>query len=86
MSKQLVVKYKQVESINLKKAAGELTSDMDSANAELSVVVRYLVQLNEMCVAKAETNGERDSWVEGSFDDSLPEFDPAEHHASARRH
>ena len=27
-----------------------------------------------------------DRWVEGSFDDSLPEFDPAEHHASARRH
>ena len=43
VSKQLDVKYKQVESTNLKKAAGELTSDMDSANAELSVVVQYLV-------------------------------------------
>ena len=61
VSKQQDVKYKREESTNLKRAAGELTSDRDSANAELSVVVQYLVQLNEMCVANAETNGERDN-------------------------
>jgi len=38
-----------------------LTRDRDSANAELSAVVQYLDELNEMCVAKAETHGERDS-------------------------
>ena len=71
MSKQQDVKYKQEESTHLKKAAGELASDRDSTNAELSAVVQYLDQSNEMCVAKAETYGREgqqarsgDRWVE----------------------
>ena len=46
MSKQEDVKYK--ESTHLNKAAGELTSDMDSAKIELSAFGLYLVKLNEM--------------------------------------
>ena len=61
VSKQQDVKYKQEESTHLRKAAGEFTSDRDSASADLSAVVQYLDQLYEMCVAKAETYGERDS-------------------------
>ena len=68
-----------------------MTRDRDSANAELSAVLQYLDELNEMCVAKAETHGERDSrraveiagWNE--VDDSFPEFVPAELQPSASR-
>ena len=40
------------ESSGLKKSAGELTSDRDPVNAELSAVVEYLAKFNDMCVAK----------------------------------
>ena len=59
VSKEQDVKYKEQESANLKKSAGELTSDQDSSNAELSAVVQYLAKLNGMCVAKAETYEEK---------------------------
>merc|ERR1712064_21522 len=59
VSKEQDVKHKEQESANLKKSAGELTSDRDSSNAELSAVVQYLAKLNDMCVAKAETYEEK---------------------------
>merc|ERR1712065_27731 len=59
VSKEQDVKYKEQESANLKKSAGELTSDRDSSNAELSAVVQYLAKLSDMCVAKVETYEEK---------------------------
>ena len=45
-SKEQDVKYQEQESSGLKKSACELTSDRDSANAELSDVVQY-TKLND---------------------------------------
>ena len=45
------VKYQEQESSRLKKSVGELTSDRDSANAELSAVVQY-TKLNDSDVDK----------------------------------
>merc|ERR1712209_252713 len=59
VSKEQDVKYKQEESANLKRSSGELTSDRDSANAELSAVVQYLAKLGDMCIVKAETYAEK---------------------------
>ena len=50
-SKEQDVKFKEQESSGLKKSAGELTSDRDSANAELSAVVQY-TELNDSDVDK----------------------------------
>ena len=50
-SKEQDVKYQEQESSGLKKSAGELTSDRDSANAELSAVVQY-TKLNDSDVDK----------------------------------
>ena len=47
------MKYKGQESSGLKKSAGELTSDRDHVNAELSAVVECLAKVNVMCVVKA---------------------------------
>ena len=41
VSKEQDVKYKEQESSGLNEAASELTSDKDSASAELSAVVQY---------------------------------------------
>ena len=41
VSKDQDVKYKEQDSSGLKEAASELTSDKDSASAELSAVVQY---------------------------------------------
>jgi len=59
VSKEQDVKYKQQESSNLKRLSGELSSDRDSANAELSAVVQYLAKLGDMCIVKAETYAEK---------------------------
>merc|ERR1711945_42024 len=59
VSKEQDVKYKQEESANLKRSSGELTSDRDSANAELSAVVQYLAKLGDMCIVKAETYAQK---------------------------
>ena len=50
-SKEQDVKYQDQECSGLKKSAGELTSDRDSANAELSAVVQY-TKLNDSDVDK----------------------------------
>ena len=59
VSKEQDVKYKQEESTNLKRLSGELTSDRDSSNAELSAVVQHLAKLGDMCIVKAETDEEK---------------------------
>ena len=43
----------------MKKSVCELTSDTDSANAELSAVVEYLDMLKDVCVAKTMTCEEK---------------------------
>jgi hypothetical protein len=49
------VKYKTQEFMGLDKAVAELSSDRDSANAELSAVMEYYGQVKERCIAKPET-------------------------------
>ena len=46
------MKCKEQESCGLKKSAGELTIDRDHVNAELSAMVEYIAELNDICVAK----------------------------------
>merc|ERR1719343_709014 len=55
------VKYKTQEFTSLDKAVAELTSDKDSASAELSAVMEYYGQVKERCIAKPETYEERQS-------------------------
>ena len=52
-SKAQDVKYLEQKSFGLKKSAGELTSERDSANAELSAVVQY-TKLNDSDVDKTK--------------------------------
>jgi chromosome segregation ATPase len=49
------VKYKTQEFTSLDKAVSELSSDRDSASAELSAVMEYYGQVKERCIAKPET-------------------------------
>jgi len=53
------VKYKSAESKSLDKAIGELSSDRESANTELSAVLEYYAKLKDRCIAKPETYEER---------------------------
>merc|ERR1719188_1928197 len=55
------VKYKTQEFMGLDKAVAELSSDRDSASAELSAVMEYYGQVKERCIAKPETYEERQS-------------------------
>merc|ERR1719440_1329493 len=53
------VKYKTKEAAGLDKSASETSSDLQSTQAELDVVVEYLGKLANMCVAKAEPYAEK---------------------------
>merc|ERR1740138_801150 len=53
------VKYKTQEFMSLDKAIAELSSDRDSASAELSAVMEYYGQVKERCIAKPDTYEER---------------------------
>merc|ERR1719390_251981 len=53
------VKYKSAESKSLDKAIGEMSSDRESANTELTAVLEYLEKLKDRCIAKPETYEER---------------------------
>ena len=44
------MQYKEQESSGSKKSADELTSDRDLVDVELSAVMEYLTNLNDMCV------------------------------------
>ena len=53
------MKHKEQESSGFRKSADESISDRDSGSAELSAVVEYLAKLNDMCIAKVVTYGEK---------------------------
>jgi len=53
------VKYKTKDAAGLDKNVAELTSDRAGTEEELSAATQYLAQLNNQCIAKAETYGER---------------------------
>jgi chromosome segregation ATPase len=53
------VKYKTQEFVALDKSIAELSSDKDSASAELAAVMEYYGQVKDRCIAKPETYEER---------------------------
>ena len=57
--KEQDVKYKTKEFTGLDKAVTEHTSDRDGAQEELDAVLEYLEKLDDMCIAKPESYGER---------------------------
>lgn len=57
--KEQDVKYKTKEYTGLDKAVTEHTSDRDGSQEELDAVLEYLSKLDDMCIAKPETFGER---------------------------
>merc|ERR1719191_2646301 len=57
--KEQDVKYKSSESKSLDKTIGELSSDRESANTELSAVLDYYGKLKDRCIAKPESYEER---------------------------
>merc|ERR1712039_1056087 len=58
-SKEKDAEYKSKEATSLDKAISELSSDLDTENAELSAVNEYWEKLQARCVAKPETYEER---------------------------
>merc|ERR1719189_511537 len=57
--KEQDVKYKTAEAKSLDKAISELTSDKETADAELSAVLEYFAKIKERCIAKPETYEQR---------------------------
>merc|ERR1719150_2967457 len=57
--KQQDSKYKTQEFVALDKAIGNLSSDRETANSELSAVNEYYGKIKERCIAKPETYEER---------------------------
>merc|ERR1719362_1889145 len=53
------VKYKSKEATDFDKAVAEAANDRSGVQAELAAIVEYAGKLKEMCVAKAETYGDR---------------------------
>jgi len=66
--KEQDVKYKTKEHTGLDKAVTEHTSDRDGAQEELDAVLEYVSKLNDMCIAKPETYGERASRRQAEID------------------
>ena len=58
-TKEQDVKYKTKEAAGLDQAVAELTSDRSGVQEELDAVNEYLAKLEDRCVAKPETYGER---------------------------
>merc|ERR1719188_1377434 len=59
VAKEKDVEYKSKEATGLDKAVVEATGERSGVQAELDAVLEYLGKLNKMCIAKAETYGER---------------------------
>jgi len=59
VTKQQDVKYKAKESAGLDKSVSELSSDKEGVETELAAVTEYLGHIEEECIAKPETYGER---------------------------
>merc|ERR1719396_39123 len=58
-AKDQAVKYQTKKAAALDKAVTETTADRSSTQAELDAALEYLTKLEDMCVAKPETYGER---------------------------
>ena len=55
------MKYKTKESASLDKAVSELSTDKSGVSTELLAVMAFLKSIENQCIAKAETHGERNS-------------------------
>merc|ERR1719345_438685 len=58
-TKEQSVKYKTKEFKGLDKSVSETKSDRGTTQEELDSIVQYLAKLDPICIAKAETHGER---------------------------
>ena len=58
-TKEQDVTYKNKEAANLDQSVAELTSDRSGVQEELDAVNEYLSKLEDRCIAKPETYGER---------------------------
>jgi len=58
-TKEQDVKYKVKESTQLDQSTAETSSDRSGVQAELDAVLEYLRKIEEQCIAKAESYGER---------------------------
>merc|ERR1719482_589827 len=59
MTKEKDLEYKTKESVELDKAASDMSSDRDGVQAELDAVLEYLGKINDRCIAKAESYADR---------------------------
>jgi len=59
VTKEQDAKYKTKEGAGLDKSVAELSSDKDGVQTELAAVMEYLGKIEDECVAKPETFGER---------------------------
>merc|ERR1719329_1772465 len=59
VTKEQDVKYKTKEAAGLDKSISELSSDKEGVSTELAAVVEYLGKIEDECIAKPETYGER---------------------------
>jgi len=58
-TKDQSVKYKTKEFKGLDKSVSETKSDRSTTQEELDSIIQYLAKLDPICIAKAETHGER---------------------------
>merc|ERR1740133_767112 len=58
-TKESSVKYKTKEFKGLDKSVSETKSDRSTTQEELDSIIQYLAKLDPICIAKAETHGER---------------------------
>lgn len=58
-TKDQSVKYKTKEFKGLDQSVSETKSDRGTTQEELNAIVQYLAKLDPICIAKAETHGER---------------------------
>jgi chromosome segregation ATPase len=58
-TKEKDVEYKSKEATGLDKSVAESTSDRSGVQAELDAVNEYLLKLEDMCISKPDTYGER---------------------------
>jgi len=61
------VKYKTKESAQLDQDVAETTSDRAGVQAEMDAVLEYLKKVEEQCIAKAESYGERKARFEAEL-------------------
>jgi len=66
-TKEQDVKYKVKESTQLDQSTAETSSDRSGVQAELDAVLEYLRKIEEQCIAKAESYGERKARFEAEL-------------------